>query len=159
MAWLQRRGLLLVDQAIVEGALRRRGVILTGTSADVSQILQAAEELNITTVVIVESASDESQETRAVGPVTIGAYERSAYLDSYTSYSSLVSVRAVNPVGGAVEWSGTARYPVRVTGAIDDAFVKLTCQALATAWGYRPVGGAEISSTEMCEVSGSRPGR
>jgi hypothetical protein len=70
--------------------------------------------------------------------------------------STSVSIRGVNVGTSEVTWSGTARYPQPV-GGLDDALAKLTCQALATAWGFRPPGQHKLDSQAMCQA-GERNG-
>jgi hypothetical protein len=70
---------------------------------------------------------------------------------STTTYSATVFVKAVNVKSGEIVWSGNARYGEPVT-SVNEALVKLTRQALATAWGFRPVGPHEISSDSMCLI-------
>ena len=68
-----------------------------------------------------------------------------------TEYSASVSVRGVNVQTSEVAWSGTARYPKPISG-IEDALTRLTCQALATAWGLRPPGQDKFDSQAMCTI-------
>lgn len=68
-----------------------------------------------------------------------------------TEYSASVSIRGVNVETSEVAWSGTARFSKPVRG-IEDALTKLTCQALATAWGFRPAGWHEFDSQAMCQA-------
>ena len=75
---------------------------------------------------------------------------------SQTIYSGAVSVRGVDVETSEVLWTGNARYPQQTGGGPEDTLMKLTCQALATAWGFRPAGDQAISSQSMCAV-GEKP--
>ena len=65
----------------------------------------------------------------------------------------MVSVRGLNSDNGHLRWSGTARYPEYASRPLNHALAVLTCQALATAWGYREPGKQWFSSeNSACEV-------
>ena len=58
--------------------------------------------------------------------------------------------------GDATSLRGTAHYPQCVE--LSDKTIRgLTCQALATAWGFRPSGQLEIPSTLMCTTGQTAP--
>jgi hypothetical protein len=61
-----------------------------------------------------------------------------------------VDVDVVDPSTGIMLLRGTAAMPIG--SRLDDVLRGLTCQALATAWGYRPAGQLEIPSSLMCTV-------
>jgi hypothetical protein len=60
-----------------------------------------------------------------------------------------VDVRGLWVTSGDTALRGNAHYPHCVATS-DETFRNLTCQALATAWGYRPSGQLEIPSTLSC---------
>jgi hypothetical protein len=60
-----------------------------------------------------------------------------------------VTVRGVNVRTGQIEWQGRAHYPEGIDPPAD-ALTMLVCQALATAWGFRPGGQLAIPSKLMC---------
>jgi hypothetical protein len=62
-----------------------------------------------------------------------------------------VHIQAVDTGTGAIRVRGGAYMPI---GSVADALIPdLVCQAMATAWGYRPPGQLEIPSVMMCRVS------
>ena len=67
-----------------------------------------------------------------------------------------VAVRGVSVSTGAVVWRGNAHYPLCVNLS-RRTFQSLTCQALATAWGFRPSGQLEIPSSLMCTAGQTDP--
>jgi hypothetical protein len=72
------------------------------------------------------------------------------------TYTVDVTVRGVNGVTNEVEWKGNAHFPP-LSNPPENALVHLTCQALATAWGFRPSGQLEIPSEMMCSVGQTEP--
>jgi hypothetical protein len=57
---------------------------------------------------------------------------------------------------GDTSLRGNAHYPTCV--ALNDKSIRsLTCQALATAWGFRPSGQLEIPSSLMCTTGETAP--
>lgn len=67
-----------------------------------------------------------------------------------------VSVRGVSVESGDMAVRGNAHYPhcVDLNGK---TFRSLTCQALATAWGFRPSGQLDIPSDLMCTAGQTEP--
>jgi len=65
-------------------------------------------------------------------------------------HSGAVAIRGVDVETGEILWNATARFTRQVPGSPEDLLMKLTCQALATAWGFRPPGGQAIPSQSMC---------
>ena len=62
-----------------------------------------------------------------------------------------VMIRLQRPPGTASVLLGRAMMPIAISRE-DGVLHALTCQALATAWGYRPSGQLEILSEHMCAV-------
>jgi hypothetical protein len=67
-----------------------------------------------------------------------------------------VEVRGVSVTTGDETLRGRAHYPHCVELS-DKTFRRLTCQALATAWGFRPSGQLEIPSALMCTAGQTEP--
>ena len=67
-----------------------------------------------------------------------------------------VSARGVSVESGDITVRGNAHYPhcVDLNGK---TFRSLTCQALATAWGFRPSGQLDIPSGLMCTAGQTEP--
>lgn len=59
-----------------------------------------------------------------------------------------VIIRLQRPPGAASVILGRAMMPTATGG--ERVLHELTCQALATAWGYRPSGQLDIPSEQMC---------
>ncbi len=75
-------------------------------------------------------------------------------------YSSSVTIRGLATATHRVGWTGRAEFLFLGTVSVhrlDEAFHNLTCQALATAWGFRPPGQHDIASAAMCNPEAHRP--
>lgn len=74
-----------------------------------------------------------------------------ALLESYCSdrFNINVTVRGLSLSGREKTFRGSAYYPHCVEHT-HEVIKSLTCQALATAWGYRPSGQLEIPSSLAC---------
>ncbi len=112
--WLHKRGIVSIEKASLEQALKAQGVVLTNSTDDQSIIVKFAKTLNADLVVF----GDVDQEIRA----------------------PMVSVRGFNVDSNKVAWEGSAHYDQYISIPLNDALVNLTCQALATAWGLRDTG-------------------
>ncbi len=67
-----------------------------------------------------------------------------------------VEVRGLSVESGDTLLRGHAHYPHCV--ALSDTTIRsLTCQALATAWGYRPSGQLDLPSDLMCTAGQTDP--
>ena len=67
-----------------------------------------------------------------------------------------VEIRGVAVESGNTSLRGSAHYP-NCVALSDQNFRSLTCQALATAWGFRPSGQLEIPSSLMCTTGETAP--
>ena len=67
-----------------------------------------------------------------------------------------VDVRGLSVERRETVLRGSAHYPQCVERS-DKTFQNLTCQALATAWGFRPSGQLEIPSTLACTAGQTTP--
>jgi hypothetical protein len=95
-------------------------------------ILQAAKGLNVQEVVFVDRGGDER--------------------------APMINVRGVRVDTGQVRWSGSARYAAFKTTPPKDTLANLTCQALATAWDFRPPGTKWFTSSQkMCTIGTANP--
>lgn len=146
--WLQKRGLTIVERARLQQLFNEQQIRLTHTPDDEAQVLRVGKLLGAETVIFVDTSFQKELASRHY----VGEYGGWGRTD--TVYSASVSIRGVNVETSEVAWNGTARYPDPV-GGIEDALSKLTCQALATAWGFRPPGQHEITSQAMCSVGES----
>ena len=67
------------------------------------------------------------------------------------------SIRAVDLESGKIRWTGSAHYRDMRIKEPGDSSMTLTCQALATAWGFREPGDIYIPSQQMCTLRDTRP--
>jgi len=125
--WLQKRGLSIVERSTLAIDVDKEAVDISHTLADETAIIQAAKKLGAQEVVFVDRGGD---------------YR-----------APLISVRGVQIESNRVHWSGSAWYSTFETRPPKDTLAKLTCQALATAWNFRPPGTKWFTSSEaMCMV-------
>lgn len=112
------------------------------TQADRQAVLAQAAEQNAEFVLIVEL-----QETH-----------EGTLLDSRcdTRLNTTVDVRGVSVERNETVLRGRAHYPQCVEHS-DKIIQNLTCQALATAWGFRPSGQLEIPSHMACTAGQTAP--
>ena len=67
-----------------------------------------------------------------------------------------VTVRGLRVKSGDTALRGNAHYP-HCVALSDETLRNLTCQAFATAWGFRPSGQLDIPSSLMCTVGQTEP--
>ena len=144
--WLQKRGLRVVERAKLLQLFEEQRIRLTHTADDEGPILRVGKLLGAEMVVF----TDASVTSGVVSNYSVNAYGGGGRSEPVNS--SAVSIRGVEVETSEVVWNGTARYPQQTGGSAEDALVKLTCQALATAWGFRPPGDQAITSQSMCAV-------
>ena len=144
--WLQKRGITVLERAKLKQIFDEQMIRLTHTSDDEGQILRVGKLLGADIVVFVDTPFAKGTSSR------FSVTEYGGGGSSSTVYSTSVSIRGINIESSEVIWTGNARYPRDFPG-LDDTLAKLTCQALATAWGLRPAGQQEISSQSMCEIA------
>lgn len=101
-----------------------------------------AREMNAELVLFVES--EDSKDGALIEP------------SCRTLFYVNVDVRGLLVQSGDVVLRANAHYPHCVDLG-SGTLRSLTCQALATAWGYRPSGQLEIPSNLMCEVGQTSP--
>jgi hypothetical protein len=142
--WLQKRGLRVVERAKLLQLFEEQRIRLTHTADDEGPILRVGKLLGAGMVVF----TDSSVSSGVVSNYSVNAYGGGG--GSAIVISASVSVRGVDVETSEVVWNGTARYPQQASASPEDALAKLTCQSLATAWGFRPAGDQAISSQSMC---------
>jgi hypothetical protein len=81
-----------------------------------------------------------------------------ALLESHCGdrFNISVTVRGLSLLGRETTFRGSAYYPHCVEHT-HEVMKSLTCQALATAWGYRPSGQLEIPSPLACTAGQITP--
>lgn len=131
--WLQKRGLLVVERSSLVKDLETeaeelvRTIDLSHTLKDEAIILKVARKVNVQEVVFIDRGGDDR--------------------------APLVTVRGVTVETGEVHWSGIARHANFEKRPAKHTLANLTCEALATAWEFRPPGNKWfISSEGMCEA-------
>ena len=125
--WLKKRGLLALDPASVGKVIEQSDLKWVHTFKDELAILHAAKDLGAEQAIFVNRSGDRRAPS--------------------------VSVRGVQVKSNQVMWIGSGRYADYLKDPENDILAKLTCQALATAWGYRPAGQKRwVSSLDLCMV-------
>jgi hypothetical protein len=125
--WLQKRGLSIIERSTLAVDVDGENTELAHTLRDEAVILLAAKKHAVQEVVFIDRGGD---------------YR-----------APLIAVRGVHIESGRIHWSGSARYATFETRPPKDTLANLTCQALATAWNFRPPGTKWfISSEAMCMV-------
>jgi len=164
ITWLQKRGLRVLESSMLAAQVDTTGAAQLSREAATSRILIAAADLGVEQVVFVESpttntgvsfsgqGSTTSSMSVFLGSV-FGSSSSQVRGEQGSRYSMFVSTRAVAVDSGIIAWTGNARFAVQLQ-QVDDILVRLTCQALATAWGFRPTGTKAIGSSEMCDIEG-----
>jgi hypothetical protein len=67
-----------------------------------------------------------------------------------------VTIRGLSVESGDTVLRGSAHYP-HCVDLSEKTFRSLTCQAIATAWGFRPSGQLDIPSSLMCTAGQTAP--
>jgi len=131
--WLKKRGLFTLDPASMGTALEEKAVRWSHTFQDEIAVLQAAEKLGAEQVVFANRYGDHRAPS--------------------------VSVRGVAAQNHQLLWIGSGRFSGFLKEPENDLLSKLTCQALATAWGYRAPGNKWfMSSIGLCMVEEEKKG-
>lgn len=112
------------------------------TSSDRKAVLAVAEEMNAEFVLLLDR--EDSKEGALIDP------------HCGPLFSVNVSVRGLLLESGDTALQGSAHYP-HCVDLSDRTFRSLTCQALATAWGFRPSGQLDIPSSLMCTAGQTAP--
>ncbi|HET8722039.1 MAG TPA: hypothetical protein VFM24_08425 [Nitrospira sp.] len=71
-------------------------------------------------------------------------------------YHVTVELRGLSVDSGETTFRGSAHYP-QCVDLTEETIRNLMCQALATAWGFRPSGQLEIPSSLMCTTGQTAP--
>ena len=134
--WLQKRGLSVVERSTLVKELEAeaeeliRTIDLGHTLKDEAIVLRAARKANLQEVVFVDRSGDDR--------------------------APVVTVRGVIVESGDVHWSGSARFSEHQNRPAKHTIPNLTCEALATAWEFRPPGNKWfVSSEAMCDAKPS----
>ncbi len=114
MTWLKKRKLVVIERGALKLSMDEKSLDFSHTLEDEAIILRVSRELGIKMVVFVDRVGD----LRA----------------------PMVAIRGVDVDNHQILWSGSARYPNYSNKTPSDLLVNLTCQALATAWGYQTPG-------------------
>jgi len=136
----------VVERAKLLQLFEEQRIRLTHTADDEGPILRVGKLLGAGMVVF----TDASVSSGVVSNYNVDASGGTG--GSVPVHSAAVSIRGVDVETSEVLWNGVARYPGQSRGSPEDTLAKLTCQALATAWGFRPAGDQAISSQSMCTV-------
>lgn len=150
ITWLQRHRVKVIERVRLQQLFDEQNIRLMHSSEDDAQVLKVGRMIGAGVAVFVDT------------PVTTGSHMvsdafayrgiGSASTKGSTVHSTSVWVRGVDVETSEVLWSGTARYPETFDANLDDILAGLTCHALATAWGLRPVGQYEFDE-DMCTLN------
>ncbi|MGH7165550.1 MAG: hypothetical protein ACREIS_08515 [Nitrospiraceae bacterium] len=126
--WLQKRGLSVVERSLLLVDFESETMNLGHMLRDEAAVLQAAKKRGAAHVVFVDRGGDHR--------------------------APMITVRGVDVESGRVQWTGSARYAAFETRPPKDTLANLTCEALATAWEFRPPGTKWfMDSYAMCGVA------
>jgi hypothetical protein len=128
--WLERRGLVIVPRKKLRASLPSDEQHVAQVA--MKQVVAAAAAAGATEVVLVETAA-------------------------LPAFPASVIVHGLDAATGNEVWQASAWFAVAEVGHRDLKMDTLTCQALATLWGFRPAGYHEIPSATMCEVGKTGP--
>jgi hypothetical protein len=110
--WLQRQGILVYSQAILQSALAKNAARNNLLLIDDGAVLDAARQVEAESVVFADRVGD--------------------------SRPPMVSVRAIDSDSGRILWSGNARSSSEVQLPSNETLTWLTDQALDGAFGIKP---------------------
>jgi hypothetical protein len=127
-AWLLKRGLTVLDRRKMQKTMA--DVAVESDVMNDQVLLQEARTLQADEIVRIETQSQSGTDS---------------------GRSILVAIRALDVNSGLPAWEAKAAFS-QTDFWYEDATAKLTCQALATVWGFRPAGYHKISSSKMCEI-------
>ena len=125
--WLQKRGLSVLERSQLDQILAEQQLRLVRSSDDEAMLLHVGRIAGASQIIFIDTTS------------------------------SAVSIRAVDLESGKIRWTGSAHYRDMRIKEPGDSSLKLTCQALATAWGFREPGDIYIPSQQMCDLRETRP--
>ena len=125
--WLQKRGLSVLERSQLDQILAEQQLRLVRSSDDEAMLLHVGRLAGASQIVFIDTTS------------------------------SAVSIRAVDLESGKIRWTGSAHYRDMRIKEPGDSSMTLTCQALATAWGFREPGDIYIPSQQMCTLRDTRP--
>ena len=125
--WLQKRGMSVLERSQLDQILAEQQVRLVRSSDDDAMLFHVGRIAGASQIVFIDTTS------------------------------STVSIRAVDLESGKIRWTGSAHYRDTRYKEPGDSSMKLTCQALATAWGFREPGDIYIPSQQMCDLRDTRP--
>ncbi len=123
--WLQKRGATVIERSRLSQLLTEQQVQLRYTADREADLLKIGKLAGVSVLVFAD------------GNAIPG--------------NASVAIRAVDVETAVVLWSGSAQYtgPLRY---LDYALAGLTCEALATAWGYRSPGMHDLPASLHCRV-------
>ncbi len=140
--WLRARGMRVTGNTRMQRPRMEHGNQIPNRTTSLVRILQNSERVETDFLVLVEIEYE-----------TIGAGKSEDATHEEGLYSVHVAIQGINVETGKTKWQGFAEYfSLGAISAhrIDEALRKLSCQALATAWGERPPGKHQIASESMC---------
>ncbi len=123
--WLQKRGATVIERSRLNQLLTEQQVQLRYTVDREANLLRLGKLAGVSVLVFADG-------------------------NAIPGHAS-VSVRAVDVETAVVLWSGSAQY-IGPLASVNYALEGLTCEALATAWGYRYPGLHKIPDSQHCRT-------
>jgi hypothetical protein len=141
--WLKSRGLSVVELPKIRQAqdFAQHPVQVVHSATNGVNSLESASLLGASLIVFLEM----SDTVRLLPSESTGVNVEVAY------HKPRVSVRAVDTHTREEQWVADARF-MDYHPDLGSALESLTCQALGTAWGFRPPGESNIPSSELCNL-------
>jgi hypothetical protein len=141
--WLQKRGFLIAERQRIENLMKMHPY---HPSED-------REEQALRSVAVTAGAAQVVMIDAAIAPTPPYDSFDPTSRSPGRSYSMAVWIRGLDAETGEVAWNAHASFPP-TDSLLERPLEQLTCQALATVWGFRPAGYHKIASGNMCDVEG-----
>lgn len=126
--WLQKRGMAIIERSRLDQVFTEQKIRLTSTPDREADLLRAGQLAGAKILVFADGTARPGQFGNAS-----------------------VTIRAVDVETAVVVWSGSAQY-IGALAYVEYALAGLTCEALATAWGFRPPGMHQLPASGHCQT-------
>ena len=127
--WLMKSGLTVVDRTKLLQYAKDHEVRLNQSRTVESDVLRMGKGIGAQLVIFISTKISSGE----------NLVFQSGLPTKQAIHTGAVFIRAVDVGTGEINWSGTARY-VNDFSNFDDGIARLSCYALATAWGLQPNG-------------------
>lgn len=137
--WLMKSGLTVVDRTKLLQYAQDHEVRLNQSRNVESEVLRMGKGIGAQLVIFVSTKISSGE----------NLVFQSGLPTKQAIHNGAVFIRAVDVATGEINWSGTARY-VKDFSNFEDGIARLSCYALAKAWGIQPNGKTAQHGT--CDV-------